>query len=1492
MPLTIESNPLPVIFSLTHPLKEIAPIIFKSNINYKTQILNYLTVDSKLNLVDVIEEHSLVIFYHKSEGTHYVFVLREVTEDEVKWSRAFDGENVTENYTGSPFVSSERVASFPSYASTPFRSLNVTKQTSILFGASSSNIINPSIKTSTSSSPSVLSPLRSSRLPASPASPNLRSFGSPSVQAHGQTPSDPQMSKIQNFTRFSPFTKSNATPLRSKDFDYLNEDIYDPIIPELTLEHVWSESLRSSNEKASKVFITTDLMGQKYLSFLLKEYQQLKLVRLDQSNDGQKIIFGTINIITAFDAESVPALNMILVIDNTNSLVLYSGLCKMCLVYLPSFSSSFTQSSSLLSTKFSDSILSPSNKRSSLLASSRPTSTSTCGDINPAFLSESKFLSPVLNDSISDYENDSIMTEMSPYKSLTKIISIQDSVNDKVTVQSDDLTLYRLTLPSISISSTVSLCLSALKSVLPKDIVIQLYVKWYSLRNSPGLTDFIIASEFNLFKSCLLSLIGYDIVIDDENMQIDINDPSKFKIDNSSEVIKKIKLDLEENTDDDWKWLELSSINNQNKQIDFTCPGPLFSYLPSILYSLHLIYEEFKLATSTWSNCEMLVDILYMFAVDLNQVSYQDHYWRDFPIKCNSIIPKSRFQQSEFQNLLTPSYFKNISPSIFSTLRLLITNSDNNCIEPFPYIDQVTNNIHNMIILFANVARIPLIDRSSVLAPINSITKNGINFSIDTLNPNEKIITLMNKLNMDQSTLHQLPSALSIPLWDAILNCRHNPCKEWNAKQLTLIGRTDLCASETINSHFITQQSNSEVDEDGFTFLNNDVVNLIFPKDRRVFEAANMLLSSKPVKIAIQQKPGVSDHDFIEEQERHLYSICIRTMALPLGRAMLTFRSYIPVVAETFPIPKLNLMGRVPPRNNTIDLSHIEVPASMNTWPLFHNGVAAGLRASLSASKVIDSTWIVYNRPKSSASLTNDASNEHAGFLLALGLNGHLARLSTMNIHDYLCKGSELTRVAVLLGIAAAKRGTMDVSAVKVLSIHVEALLPPTSTELDVPPIVQVAAVMGIGLVYQGTGQHHISEVLLGEIGRPPGPEMEHYIDRESYALAAGLAFGLVTLGKGNDMIGLVSSSEGMSMADQLCHYMLGGHKRPLTSSQREKYKTPSYQIREGECINADVTSPGATLALGMMFFNTNNSAVAKWVEAPDTQRLLEMVRPDFLLLRALSRGLIMWSYIEPSIDWIQSHIPHIVLSNAFLRCDEILDGIDYETMSQAYCNIVAGACFALSLKYAGSANENAFKTVMFFTNKFISLTSKPSLADQAGRSTIESCLNVLVISLAIIMAGTGNLEVMRICRLLRSRLNQVYVLYGSHMAIHMALGLLFLSGCRYTLSSSPESVAALICAFFPKYPIHSNDNRYHLQAFRHLWVLAAEQRLVIPRDIDTKKAVYVHLKYRLNNSNQFFTMKAPCFLPELNSLQEVIVDDERYWFISFEKNKNWKTLE
>lgn len=128
-------------------------------------------------------------------------------------------------------------------------------------------------------------------------------------------------------------------------------------------------------------------------------------------------------------------------------------------------------------------------------------------------------------------------------------------------------------------------------------------------------------------------------------------------------------------------------------------------------------------------------------------------------------------------------------------------------------------------------------------------------------------------------------------------------------------------------------------------------------------------------------------------------------------------------------------------------------------------------------------------------------------------------------------------------GMSAAMRATSDLYITKMLSIHLEALLPPTSMDLEVTQNVQVAALLGIGLVYQGSAHRRMTEVLLTEIGRPPGPEMENSVDRQSYSLAAGLALGLVTLKQG----GRPSALSDLNVADTLHYYMVGGNRRPIT---------------------------------------------------------------------------------------------------------------------------------------------------------------------------------------------------------------------------------------------------------------------------------------------------------------------------------------------------------
>ena len=88
-----------------------------------------------------------------------------------------------------------------------------------------------------------------------------------------------------------------------------------------------------------------------------------------------------------------------------------------------------------------------------------------------------------------------------------------------------------------------------------------------------------------------------------------------------------------------------------------------------------------------------------------------------------------------------------------------------------------------------------------------------------------------------------------------------------------------------------------------------------------------------------------------------------------------------------------------------------------------------------------------------------------------------------------------------------------------------------------------------------------------------------------------------------------------------------------------------------------------------------------------------------------------------------------------------------------------------------------------------------------------------------MVMAGTGELKTLRLFRELRMAPVDEEITYGNHMAVGMAIGLLFLSGGQATLGRSNTSIAALVCSLYPRFPLTSEDNQYHLQPLRHLYV-------------------------------------------------------------------------
>ena len=105
----------------------------------------------------------------------------------------------------------------------------------------------------------------------------------------------------------------------------------------------------------------------------------------------------------------------------------------------------------------------------------------------------------------------------------------------------------------------------------------------------------------------------------------------------------------------------------------------------------------------------------------------------------------------------------------------------------------------------------------------------------------------------------------------------------------------------------------------------------------------------------------------------------------------------------------------------------------------------------------------------------------------------------------------------------------------KLISLHIGAMLPACTTELEIPRLATLVAPCSLGLLFLGTHNTHIAKVLLGEIskrftplsvfGGGGGNNSASVLnttevsggasDREAHSLCAGFGLGFVNLGKG-----------------------------------------------------------------------------------------------------------------------------------------------------------------------------------------------------------------------------------------------------------------------------------------------------------------------------------------------------------------------------------------
>ncbi|KAF9476890.1 hypothetical protein BDN70DRAFT_838543, partial [Pholiota conissans] len=910
-----------------------------------------------------------------------------------------------------------------------------------------------------------------------------------------------------------------------------------------------------------------------------------------------------------------------------------------------------------------------------------------------------------------------------------------------------------------------------------------------------------------------------------------------------------------------------------------TNPQSLYTHPPHpmlapLLYGIHTLAEHLRLSIPRYRDLLKLAPILCRIAGAVRP-EWAD-YWKRLVPAAMDDWPSPLTSEPEYLDDRIPVWPPDISAILYGR----VSTTDWNA--PWHDVQHIVSRFSISPSLEYGVCD-PLHELHKLSLLYNTLSDGRVT---DGQKRSENVVYQLVSQSNGGDIWSELPLGIAAPLREAARTCQLAPPGNWPLEAYSLIGRNDLAVSALKNpdtfinegyksrKEFINpskpRQTIGEIAADVRTMAGETEVtsgvdlnlkeftDIRFGLDRRLEEVARMLCSSAIPSVKGIDRPELSEHDQTKEHQNQVVRVAERTLALPYGRAMFTFGSVPIVTHEAYALPRMEYNIRVQPLNILVTPEPGKVPSESVAWGDFHNGVAAGLRISPTAPGV-ESSWIAFNKP-------TELSPEHAGFLLALGLNGHLKQMMTWHTFAYLTPKHELTSIAVLLGLSAAHAGTGNEHVTKLLAVHSPAMLPTPTVDLNVPLVTQAAGLYGVGLVYLGTRNRRMAEVCLSQISRrdlvQPDLSNEH---REAYTYATALAFGMIMLGKGSTIPADLVILKRLSI-------LIHGDTQRMTG-----YKTKT-------TFDINLTSPAASIALGLMYLRTGRKDVADILTIPDTIVSLNAVQPTFLLIRTIARALIMWDDVVPNNEWLIRQIPKTIFE-AIEQRTKFGKPID-DSMELAYYNIIAGGCFVVGLKYAGTARQEAYQMIVKHFDNFSRMAygSGPAFDHKIKRSAIRDGLNLISISLSMVMAGTGEITCLRRLRYAYGMSQQLMYhhgfKYGVHVATHMSLGLLFLGGGRFTLGTSDAAIACMVTAFFPRFNHVSSDNRSFLQALRHMWVLATEPRCLIARDVDTNEVVFLPVKITMKEGDTIEQTQliSPTLIPDMDKLMAIRVDTPRYW--------------
>ena len=768
----------------------------------------------------------------------------------------------------------------------------------------------------------------------------------------------------------------------------------------------------------------------------------------------------------------------------------------------------------------------------------------------------------------------------------------------------------------------------------------------------------------------------------------------------------------------------------------------------------------------------------------------------------------------------------------------------------------------------------------------------------------------------------------------------------------------------------------------------------LYPADRR-FEHVAQALQSSRMQHLLQHPSFTSgtDHARIKAVQVHVFRLAIRTLMSSLGRGGLTLGSTFIDAGHLFPTPPVTVAVRQGPGGAVVNMDIrgiVQARQDALDLALFHNGVAAGLRAAarsrLPGGQAALRSWVRAHQPSTPTA-------GHGGLLLGFGLQGLLSCLRLPDLFQVLREGHPETSIGALLGLAASHFGTANASVSKALTLHLPHALPSGAADFALSPSLQASSIVGLGLLYAGTQQKLVAEFALREVTASPAadafadaPPASQRCD-EAYALAAGWTLGMVHASTPRVAGGL--SEQERAASDSLLQSLLPSLAGQALAQASTRSESASSNVagqasrqpevsRDLRTADPSRTVPASITAIALAFLGTHSSAAASALALPSTLSRLDALRPDYILMRVAARSLVLWGSVEPSVAWVLNQVPGIVLSavHAGLASAQASGGtqdllgqlaalmaggeqaqppssrpsdttgatasaqvssgeaglehcvsggtssparhmlpesawraLDALAVNQIHVSCLAGACWALGMRFAGTINPAAKQTLLHFLRLFLAMQASgspaafdPVVASMGGveilanpgqnalncttasflapdTHTLTNAISTTCCALGMVMAGSMDEDCLRTVLLVRNSCSEV-VASGSHAACSLALGWLGIGGGRASFRRDPASVGCLWLASFPAWPRDQADNCLHHQAWRHLYALATQQRTLRVLSASTHKAVPCKVRVQLQpearaelglGSSLSMLLEAPCILPDpslISSLQ------------------------